>query len=72
MSDTPTRSFDDHRLLTHLKFQNIDEMSDMLTVIMGSLEQLRGQTLDARGTRQLDRADQAVVRTLWLNARSGH
>jgi phospho-acceptor domain-containing protein len=38
------------------------QMRDLLTVVMGSLEQLRGQPLDEQGRRQLARAEVAVER----------
>jgi signal transduction histidine kinase len=36
------------------------EFSNLLTIVLGSLEQLRRQPLDERGREQLDRAEWAV------------
>jgi signal transduction histidine kinase len=38
------------------------QMRDLLTVLLGSLEQLRRQSLDEQGRRQLARAEEAIER----------
>ena len=40
----------------------IHDLTDALTVVIGSLEQLRRQALDERGQRQLERADRGAER----------
>ena len=37
------------------------ELNNLITVVLGSLEQLQRQTLDERGKAQLDRAQTAVA-----------
>ena len=38
------------------------QLSELVTVVWGSLEQLQGQSLDDRGRIQLERADEAIHR----------
>jgi signal transduction histidine kinase len=42
------------------------QMRDLLTVLVGSLEQLRGQPLDEHGRHQLARVEVAVERAIEL------
>ena len=40
----------------------VHDLADALTIVLGSLEQLRRQPLDERGQRQLERADRGAER----------
>ena len=42
--------------------ESVAQVNDMLTVILGSIEQLRQQPLDERGIHQVDRMEQAGER----------
>jgi len=42
------------------------ELNELLTITLGSLEQLRRQSLDERGQQQLERAEWSVRQVGWL------
>jgi signal transduction histidine kinase len=42
------------------------DLNELLTIALGSLEQLRRQSLDERGQRQLERAEWSVRQVGWL------
>lgn len=46
--------------------ETVAEIIDMLTVILGGVEQLRQQPLDERGVRQVERMEQAAQRMAQL------
>jgi signal transduction histidine kinase len=46
------------------------DLNELLTIALGSLEQLRRQSLDQRGQRQLERAEWSVRQVAWLTKKA--